>query len=318
MGKLGSPKPSFVLIGDSITNGTVSLCVGCHGSSQDANGNSGWLEQAVGQQQPWTNFSRVGTTILDWLAPMLLSRMQETITMLHPSHVVDELGTNDQASDISYATFMARKQRLWLMLKQSGVGEIWITTITPNCASTYGIDATPTIVSGGSGYGANATFNVVLAGASCTIAPTANVTSDPNGVVTHVNSYQVGACITSPATPNAVSGGTGSGLLLGLDMAKAVNLATQKAGSSNGAIQTFNANARANAYRVFGVTKTLDVARVVEQGTTGTWQPGMSKDCLHPSLAGHTAIALAMAGEFGDVAIPTADDFVSVRALAIK
>lgn len=318
MGKLDSPRPSFVFVGDSITNGTVSLCVGCHGSSQDANGNNGWLEQAVAQSQPWTNFSRVGTTILDWLDPTLQPRMQETITMLHPSHVIDELGTNDQASDISYATFMARKQRLWSMLKKSGVGEIWITTITPNCASTYGIDATPTIVSGGSGYDAGATFNVELTGASCTIAPMVNVTSDPNGVVTQVNSYQVGACMTAPATPNAVSGGTGSGLLLGLEMAKAVNLANQKAGSSNGAIQTFNSNARANAYRVFGVTKTLDVARVVEQGTTGTWQPGMSKDCLHPSLAGHTAIASAMAGDFGHAVNPTPDGFVFPSAFAIK
>lgn len=149
MCELDEPKPSFVLIGDSILTS---------GATIDSNGYNSWIKQAVGNQQPWTAMTRSGDQVGDWLDHADLQRMMTAINELKPSHCIDALGTNDFSGGASYATVIAKKIAFWSALTRAGCGTIWVTTITPYCTCATDCSSADDMTAG-AGNTATQTYN---------------------------------------------------------------------------------------------------------------------------------------------------------------
>lgn len=139
MGIPQMPGPTFVLIGDSIGYGIVSAGGSTSHDTLDANGNGGYLERAINQTAPYSNFCTPADRLSNWLNQTGATIRMRLLQMLNASHVVDQMGINDlYAGGTSYTTFKAQKIKFWQMLMGLGVKEIWATTITPNTTSTDG------------------------------------------------------------------------------------------------------------------------------------------------------------------------------------
>jgi lysophospholipase L1-like esterase len=135
MGLLDTPKPSFVFIGDSITQGVASASGSPISDAFDSNAHIGWLEKAAANQVAWTNFSAGGDRVVNYLTGNQNLRLN-AVQYLRPSHVVDTMAVNDFVAGSSFATFQAQKIAYWNKLRGLGVKEIWITTCTPVTTST--------------------------------------------------------------------------------------------------------------------------------------------------------------------------------------
>jgi hypothetical protein len=286
MGRLATPKPSFVLIGDSIMYGVVSA----HGAATahdtlDANGNGGWAERAAAQQVPWSNFSTSTDQLGLWLNNSGSAMRMRALEMIKPSHALDGLAVNDFVGGaVSFATLQGYKIAFWKWLSAIGVKEIWAPTCTPYSSSTKGLAALPAIASGGAGYAASATFNVTIAGGTQSAgAAVVSVSTNGSGVVTTVNSIvNIGYYTVAPATTNSPTGGTGSGLSLTLTLDGWLDTASQTASAANTAIQAWNSWLRGGNAAAYGVTRILDLGTDVESSVgSGLWPAGASLDGLH-------------------------------------
>lgn len=136
MGYIDTPRPSFVFMGDSITQNVTSNFGGSlTADSFDTQGNTGWLEKSSAQQVAWTNFSSGGDRVVNYLTAAQNMRLR-AIQTFRPSHVVDTLAVNDLVAGTTFANFQAQKIAFWTKLRGLGVKEIWITTCTPVTTST--------------------------------------------------------------------------------------------------------------------------------------------------------------------------------------
>ena len=121
MGYLDTPRPSFVFIGDSITqNVTTDSGGGLTPDNFDSNGNVGWLEKSAAQQVAWTNFSSGGDRVVNYLTPSQNMRLR-AIQTFRPSHVVDCLAINDFVAGTSFSAFQAQKIAFCTKYRHSSV-----------------------------------------------------------------------------------------------------------------------------------------------------------------------------------------------------
>src|SRR5262249_45936265 len=141
----------------------------------------------------------------------------------YATHLLTDLGSNDCASGTSLANMQAYAVAIWQGAKRI-IGpygkplQVAHSLMMPRTTSNQELASLPTIAAGGTGYAANSTFTVTLAGG--TVASGGNtaqvsVSTDGSGVVTTVNSIvRPGLYSAAPASPNTPTGGTGSGLQL--------------------------------------------------------------------------------------------------------
>lgn len=130
------PGPTFAIIGDSLGYGTVSAGGVTSHDTLDANGNGGYIERAINQIAPFTNFAVSSDKLANWLTQTGPTVRLRLLQQLNISHVVDQLGINDAIAATNYTTFKAQKIKFWSMLMGLGIKEIWATTLTPNTTST--------------------------------------------------------------------------------------------------------------------------------------------------------------------------------------
>ena len=303
MGIPQTPGPTFGIIGDSIGHGTVSNLNAANGQDTgDANCNCGYLERAINQTCPFTNFSQGSDKMSNWMTPASASIRLALLNMLNLSHVVDELNINDlYAGTINYTLFKSMKIKFWSMLMGFGIKEIWCTTCTPYTTSTQGVSAVPTIAAGGTGYAANSTFNVTISGGTQSLgAAVISVSTNGSGVVNAVNSVvNIGYYSANPSTPNSPTGGTGTGLSLNLQFSGWLDATSQSTTTASGVITSYNADLRAGTFAQYGVARVLDLSPVVETSTgSGIWVPGGAYDGLHPAQTLVASIASQISSAF--------------------
>jgi hypothetical protein len=309
LGKLRVPKPNFAIIGDSIAYGSVSVNgATTSGATLDANGNKSWIEKAMNQQVPWTNISVSGETVTDWVDTASRLRWRD-LDLIRPGCIFDENCINTISNGVTtFAQLLAYKQELWNRFRSLGVRQIWVPTCTPNSTSKYKMTVLPTIAAGGTGYDVSSTFDVTIAGGTLAgggTAATVSVTTNSSGVVTTVNSItNAGLYTTKPTSPNAATGGTGSGLSLTISTSFNgwYDLSNQALAASNVAIQAWNAYLRAGNAQQYGVTQVIDICRVVESSLgSGLWALGTTLDGTHPTDSATTAMAAYAAPSFANL-----------------
>lgn len=148
MGYLATPKPSWVIVGDSKTNGIAGPTGSFLWDTGDQYGDIGWGERALNIQFPWANFSTRGDQAAYWANTAAANVGSGTntaqlrmaaICQIHPSHVLYELGVNDAVGGAaSAATIEASAIAVFNRLRACGVKHIWAATLGPNTTSTDG------------------------------------------------------------------------------------------------------------------------------------------------------------------------------------
>ena len=199
------------------------------GLEKNAAGQGGAYEKGLGLSVAWANQAVSSDSLF-----YIVTNNDYQYASQHFSdgfkYLIDEYGINDFSAGryASYALFLAAKKTLWTAAAQHGM-RVVATTINSEDTSSYGLipGVLPTIAAGGTGYAPSATFNVTLAGGTLSTASgnpgtatTVSVTTNSSGVVTTVNAVSsigyYSAYNTVPSSPNAATGGTGSGLSLTL------------------------------------------------------------------------------------------------------
>jgi len=248
---------------------------------------------------PFINQSKPGDQLFGW---MLRHNMRQAGLRAiaryakFPELCYNNLSINDMALGYSFAQVQAFEVQQVAMLRGLGCKFVFTDTTDPDTVASGGGTALAwgEISSGGTGYGANSTFNVTVAGGTFTSAATVNVSTNASGVVTEVNSVTPGQYSANPTSTNSCAankclgalptGGSGTGLTMILYMTNFTPTATQAAQPAMAAALLRNAQLRlpnegsyANLYD--GV---IDWAGIDEVSAgSGTWVPYGSVDGLH-------------------------------------
>jgi hypothetical protein len=300
--------PAVVLIGDSIGQGSFDQV-----SPQQAD--VAFLARACASADvPYAQYGQSAQRAADWLIDG--KRRLQAIRNGGFTHAICELSTNDLYQGAALSTVQNSMLNLWQLLSDCGL-DITQTETICRCASSAGLTGVslPTVLSGGSGYASNATFNVTLAGGTLdtTIGTPGtpailSVSTNSSGVVIGVNSIvspgYYSAASTVPASPNAATGGTGTGLSIGglvwglcVDLPSQVPLAPFLAGGTVDQLNDWMATRPGGLIRRY-----VRIKSAVESSPgSRKFAPLGSPDGTHPYAAapgtgqGHVTMAAALA-----------------------
>lgn len=171
-------------------------------------------------------------------------------------------------------------------------------------STNQGLSSTPTIISGGAAYAANSSFLVTVAGGTGTAAQI-EVTTNGSGVVSSISYISnFGSYSVNPTTPNLPTGGTGTGLSLGLTFAQINSFAFVKANM----IQLI-ANAKAStgtAITKVGVVTCLPRASWVSATFTGS---------ISGTVLNVTAVASGSLAVGQSINYPGTLDIITIQSL---
>jgi hypothetical protein len=296
---VAGPTPSLLSITDSRGAGTIGFANTSGFDVYDYTGGSqGWLERAVNNTMPIVAYNHSGDAIYYWQRnhQMHLDGLKKVAGFgKFPELCYQGMSINDENQlALSFATVAASEAQLVKELRGLGCKFVFATTDDPVASvsdTNHGI-IWADINTPGSGYGANQTFTVTVAGGTFTTAATATVTTDSGGAVRQVNDITNGAYTADPTTTaNVVTGGSGTNLKLNLYMSSFGNPATQTPnGVANPTLQLRNAALRqlvsAGTGTYAGVYDgVLDFAGITETSiASGVWTPFCTADGLHASV----------------------------------
>lgn len=299
VGIMGTPivaGPSLFSITDSRGAGTIGFANTTGMDVYDYTGGSqGWLERAVNNTMPIVAYNHSGDALYYWQRnhQMHIDGLKKIAANgKMPELCYQGMSINDENQlTLSFATVQASEVQLVKEMRGMGCKFVFATTDDPVASTSdtnHGL-IWADINTAGSGYGANQTFTVTVAGGTFTTPATATVTTDAAGAVRQINDITNGAYTADPTTTaNVVTGGSGTNLKLNLYMSAFGNPATQTPNAvANPTLQLRNAQLRAANFGTYaGVYDgVLDFAGITETAAaSGVWTSFCSADGLHASV----------------------------------
>lgn len=130
LGSSSDDAPSILIVGSSSAWGQGDTSGG-DGATYDY----GYLSRTLNNTYGYIKFTRASTTMNQFLTTAGYKRQLDIIMKLQPTHIIQQLGSNDLTGAASYATMQSRCADMWDILSSTGA-KVYQKTYTPVTTSS--------------------------------------------------------------------------------------------------------------------------------------------------------------------------------------